>query len=188
LRFVALGGLPAGLLEELAVEVSRWVGLPCRAEAVSATAPELEGRLLDGRAQLDGDGLLAALELFAARGGGHLVVGVTPRDVGRRVFRFVFGLARPGGAAVLVSTARLDPEHEGGSPNRPTIARRAAAEVLHELGHALGLGHCPRADCVMHFSADVESIDLRGLRFCASCAGELPPGTLPHGDRALRGP
>jgi archaemetzincin len=58
--------------------------------------------------------------------------------------------------------------------------RRATAEVLHEIGHAFGANHCARADCLMHFSPDVESIDLRGLRFCDECSRGLPRELSSH--------
>jgi archaemetzincin len=171
LRFVALGELSRDQLDRLVAEVSRRVAAPCRV-VPTPDASELHGRLLDGRPQLDGDHLLGALEGVAE--GPGLVVGVTGRDLGRKIFRFVFGLARSGGPALLVSTARLDPALYGLPADPALSARRASAEVLHELGHAFGAGHCPRADCIMHFAPEVESIDLRGMRFCGSCARDLP--------------
>lgn len=177
LRFVALGELPRGLLESLVEEVSRRVPVPCRV-VPAPREPALSGRLLEGREQVDGDHLLRALESVDA--GPGLTVGVTARDLGRRIFRYVFGLARSGGPAVLVSTARLDPEPYGLPADPATTVRRAAAEVLHELGHAFGAVHCERADCVMHFAPRAESIDVRGLGFCDHCARGLP--------RALVGP
>jgi len=171
LRFMALGEISRDLLDRLVAEVSRHVAAPCRI-VPGPSDVELRGRLLDGRSQIDGDHLLQALE--GAVAGPGLVVGVTGRDLGRKVFRFIFGLARAGGPAVLVSTARLDPTLYGLPTDPALIARRACAEVMHELGHAFGAGHCRRADCLMHFSPEVESIDLRGVAFCGACARELP--------------
>jgi archaemetzincin len=57
-------------------------------------------------------------------------------------------------------------------------AQRATAEILHELGHVAGLGHCRDASCLMCFSGSVEAVDLRGLAYCAACAAALPPGLL----------
>jgi archaemetzincin len=53
------------------------------------------------------------------------------------------------------------------------------AEVVHELGHVAGLGHCPDLGCIMQFATSVERIDLRGPGFCAACAAALPRHFLP---------
>lgn len=177
LRFVALGELPRSLLSRLVGDVSRYVTAPCRV-APTPQAPGLRGHLLEGRSQVDGDELLRTLDSVSKPPG--LVVGVTGRDLGRKIFRYVFGLAQAGGTAVLVSTARLDPEPYGGPPDLATTVRRATAEVLHEVGHAFGANHCARADCLMHFAPDVESIDLRGLRFCGACSRSLPRELASH--------
>jgi archaemetzincin len=74
----------------------------------------------------------------------------------------------------VVSLARLEQGFYGLPRDTGLTARRAIAEVLHEVGHLAGLAHCDRYDCLMHFCPDVESIDLRGLSFCAECSVALP--------------
>jgi len=95
------------------------------------------------------------------------------------IFTHVFGGARNGGHTAVVSLARLKPEFYGLPPDPALTTRRAVAEVLHEVGHLAGLAHCDDYRCLMHFSPEVEMIDLRGTTFCRSCAAELPPGFLP---------
>lgn len=170
IRFAPLAGLTLGEAEELVAETSAHLSTACRLVEPPAG---LELAEVAGRGQLDADRLLAELERAAAEHEGALV-GLAGRDLAIPIFTFVFGRARLGGRAALVSLARLRPEFYGLPPDRPATRRRAAAEVLHELGHLAGLAHCPDAACLMNFVSVVEKVDLRGLEFCASCAASLP--------------
>ena len=179
LTFRAVGAVPAPLLHDVLTGVSRRTTIPCSAappdrefDSPSANVPSV-----DGRDQWDADQLLAALELSAAAAGeGTIVVGLSARDMGSRIFTHFFGRARLGGRAVVVSLARLAPTFYGLAADAELTARRGALEVLHELGHIHGLRHCHRPDCLMHLAHNVEAIDQRGPAFCADCAAQLPPG------------
>jgi archaemetzincin len=128
---------------------------------------------LPDRDQLDADRLVAALEARAGALGGWLL-GVTALDAAVPVFSFVFGRARLGGRAALVSLARLEPAFYGLAPDAALTLRRAADEALHELGHLASLSHCPDAGCLMRFAGTVEKADVRGSRFCEACRSRLP--------------
>jgi archaemetzincin len=116
--------------------------------------------------------MLERLEALASAG--VVVVGIAAVDVAIPIFTFVFGRARQGGRACLVSLARLEPAFYGLPPDSGLLTERAVAEVLHELGHVAGLGHCRDFACLMHFAASVEKIDVRGPGFCDPCALLLP--------------
>ena len=49
-----------------------------------------------------------------------MIVGVTSLDVGLPIFTFVFGRARQGGSAAVVSLARLEPAFYGLAPDAET--------------------------------------------------------------------
>jgi archaemetzincin len=170
LHLVSIGSGPPGLAA-LAARLSRRLAIPCRVASDGAAIGELPS--LAGRGQLDADGLLARLEALASDA--SVVVGLTAQDVGIPIFTFVFGRARAGGRAALVSTARLDPSFYGLAPDPDLVLRRSVDEVLHELGHVAGLRHCEEAACLMRFAGSVEKADLRGSAFCAGCAARLPP-------------
>ena len=60
------------------------------------------------------------------------------------------------------------------------LLQRTTTEILHELGHVAGLKHCQQYDCIMHFAATAEAVDLRGMSFCHSCTAALPDGLHPE--------
>jgi archaemetzincin len=168
-RIVRVGTLAPALAAELAAAVSARVAVPCR---VAAAAAAIEPSPLQGRAQVDADRLLDGLERLP-REPGTVTAGVTALDMGSPIFTHHFGRARHGGHALLVSLARLTPAFYGLPDDRGLMLRRAALELLHELGHVAGLGHCDDYGCIMRFAPTVEDIDNRGTTFCESCAGRV---------------
>ncbi len=182
LDLLPIGTLAPGTLPALAARLSRHLHLPCH------VLPEAELPLprLPARGQLDAAALLEALE-SRAQAPRRLLVGVTAEDVAIAIFTFVFGLARQGGRACLVSLARTEPAFYGLPPDQDLRDRRAVAEILHELGHLALLEHCPDRGCLMSFAGNVEKVDTRGTRFCAACTARLPAwlrGHPPLGDPA----
>jgi archaemetzincin len=141
---------------------------------------EIEPQILPERAQIHADDLLRQLEALPIEKGTKLV-GVTLHDIAIPIFTFVFGRSRLGGTAALVSLARLKPEFYGMPADQAVTVRRGVAEILHEVGHNLELKHCRNYSCLMYFSHDVETVDLRGLSFCAACASLLPNDFLARG-------
>jgi archaemetzincin len=178
-QLVALGAIEPALEQELVQRVSRRIAAPCR---LGARLPLDDLPTVPGRTQADADLVLARLESLASAG--VVVVGVAAVDVAIPIFTFVFGRARQGGRACLVSLARLEPAFYGLPPDSNLVTDRAVAEMLHELGHVAGLGHCRDFACLMHFAASVETIDVRGPGFCAACMLRLPPWLRPSPQRA----
>lgn len=167
---LAVGTLPQGRLESLAARLSRHIELPCH---VLGAALNLPLPRLPAREQLDAGALLDALEARSSTPA-RLLVGVAAEDIAIPIFTFVFGLARSGGQACVVSLARTDPTFYG-LPADPDLGlSRAVAEILHELGHLATLEHCPDRSCLMSFAGSVERVDTRGSRFCSGCAARLP--------------
>jgi archaemetzincin len=164
-----VGSLPPGTIEGLAARLSRRVEVACHV----LPPRELPLRRIPNRDQLDASTLLEALEARATPGG-RLLVGVAAEDIAVPLFTFVFGLARQGGRACVVSLARTDPAFYGLPPDPGLRDERAVAEVLHELGHLAALEHCPDRGCLMSFAGNIERVDTRGGRFCPSCRERLP--------------
>jgi len=176
-HLLPVGLFPRLLAEDLTARLSLEVGVPCRLLEDSA---EIEPQILPERAQIHADDLLRQLEALPMEKGIKLVA-VTLHDIAIPIFTFVFGRSRLRGTATLVSLARLKPEFYGMPADPAVTVRRGVAEILHEVGHSLELTHCRNYSCLMYFSHDVETVDLRGLSFCPSCAQLLPAGFLASG-------
>jgi len=99
------------------------------------------------------------------------ILGVTDLDLYIPILTFVFGEAQLRHNGALVSTHRLRPEFYGMPKNPGLLQERLLKEAIHELGHTLGLQHCPDYLCVMSASHSVEKIDLKEADFCLACAG-----------------
>jgi archaemetzincin len=85
------------------------------------------------------------------------------------VFTFVFGEAQLNGKHSIVSMCRLHEEFYTGKTNTDLLLSRTMKEILHELGHNFGLLHCSNWDCVMHSSAIIEEVDIKGDNYCPDC-------------------
>lgn len=171
--FLAGESLSRALVEEIIAHTSARLAVPCRLHVAEWDA---QAERLDGRDQFDADRLLRSIDVEGAPG--TIRIGLTARDLGLALFTFVFGRARKNGHAAIVSLARLGPERYGLPADPPLFVSRAAAEVMHELGHVAGLAHCGDMGCIMYFATNVETIDLRGGGFCPACASGLPAHLL----------
>jgi len=150
--------LSAGLERELLVEVRRrqvWFD------------PELS--FDSSRGQYRSTALLRMLLDDPLGNDGGWVLGLAGVDLFAPVLTYVFGEAQLGGRAAVVSGHRLRPEAYGLPADDDVLLERLLKESLHELGHVLGLIHCPAPDCVMHPSTYAEDIDSKPAEFCTPC-------------------
>ncbi len=89
------------------------------------------------------------------------------------VFTYVFGEAQLNGKHSIVSLCRLHEEFYTGRTDHELLFERTIKEILHELGHNFGLLHCSSWDCVMHASAEIEEVDIKGRVYCKACSRTL---------------
>ena len=100
---------------------------------------------------------------------GERIVGVADVDLYVPRLNFVFGEADMVSGTAIVSLCRLRQEYYGLAPDDNLFLDRATKEIVHELGHTFGLGHCPDNKCVMHFSNSLADTDLKRAHFCNMC-------------------
>jgi archaemetzincin len=101
---------------------------------------------------------------------------------------FVFGLAANFPRICLISTARLNPlfyVHPKSiymrkrqalyltEEDKKIFDERILKEAVHEIGHTLGLSHCPNYKCVMYFSNTLLDTDKKNYSFCPNCLNIL---------------
>jgi archaemetzincin len=168
IKLVPVGTLPPPLLHFLQEGLAQELGAVVQ---VGGNLP-LPGSCPEGRSQCPGEPFLEALAA-ARTPEDEVILGVTGVDLTVPGLNFVFGLADPRSRGAVISLARLYPESYGQPRNPPLFKKRALKEAVHEVGHTLGLGHCPNPACIMSFSNSLADTDRKGPGFCRLCRERL---------------
>ncbi len=93
----------------------------------------------------------------------HLII--VDVDIYTPRFNFIFGLADVHKNVAIVSIRHL--------AINGSLKERLAKEVVHEIGHIFGLGHCKIQNCVMYFSNTIADTDRKGIDLCEECRRQI---------------
>lgn len=124
------------------------------------------------RRQYNGNKLLHEVDTFNGTDNSK-TIGLLSVDLFIPILTFIFGQAQLGGHSAIASQYRLSNERYGMPADENLLLQRFTKEVIHELGHTLGLIHCHTPDCVMQSSTYVEDIDQKEAQLCAKCRALL---------------
>ena len=140
---------------------------------VNAPLPLPESAFYESRKRYRAERLLAYLDGLSLSGSIR-IVGLTAVDISTTKGPYedwgIFGMANLGGRSCVVSSYRL----ARGRTEPLTIAARITKVVTHEVGHVLGLSHCPTPGCVMHDAlGKIATVDRSDGRLCQKCRKAL---------------
>jgi archaemetzincin len=102
-----------------------------------------------------------------------IILGVCNFDAYSSGLNFVFGQASLTGGVAAIYLPRLRQEFYGLGADISILIARVLKEATHEVGHAFGVGHCPKQSCVMHFSNSLADTDRKAKDFCDMCRNKL---------------
>lgn len=94
--------------------------------------------------------------------------GKTKKPISKYQDWGIFGLGYRPGVSCIVSTFRFK------NSSKKQFLSRLKKICIHELGHNLGLKHCPNKKCVMTDAAEsIKTIDHVALQLCALCLDKI---------------
>ena len=169
INLVPLGDIAQDIMGQLKTRTSHIFGCPVNIKSAIAVP---EHAYNAERNQYLATDLISLLD--KKRGGDDdRVIGITEVDLYAPRFSFVFGQANILSHTTVISLCRLRQEYYGLPRDEALCLERATKEIVHELGHTFGLGHCPNSRCIMHFSNSLADTDYKKAIFCAKCQPRL---------------
>ncbi len=166
---VPIGPVPLDLLSWL---TSRLRALVTTGIDVGTAVPLPRTGYEPARKQYRSDVILDLLQKIPDNGTDRFV-GMIDKDCFAPGLNFIFGQAEVNGRNAFVALPRLRPDFHGLTQDKPVFRDRTLKEILHELGHTWGLGHCSNSGCVMYFSNSLEDTDKKGTDFCQYCQSHM---------------
>jgi archaemetzincin len=166
---LAVGKVTPEILEGIAQGLTR-IYPETTADAIKENMPIPPTSFDKRRNQYNSTQILQKMHLYPAKKRFNIVLGVIDSDLFAAGLNYVFGEAFTPGAGALISLWRLKPSFYSSDDDLSLYDMRILKEAVHEVGHALGLGHCLHSYCVMHFSNSIFDTDKKQSLLCDQCS------------------
>ena len=163
-------GAPQGLEIPVSRTISQILDIPVQI----FTNPLLYNGFTISRQQFDATAILSCIDTYKRRNNleGPLLLVIND-DIFRPASRYIFGLARPRTGSAVVSAARLRNEYWDLPSDESALCDRIVTEGAHEIGHLLGLEHCPDERCTMANPRCLDDLDHKKPWLCDECKAKL---------------
>lgn len=166
---ISFGQFDKNFLQKIATAVSAVFGLPVDVEPGYT---ELAKFYDPARRQYDANQLINFI--YTEYGNkNRKAIGLFRVDLFIPILTFITGQAVYQGNTGVVSMFRLKNELYGLKKDDRLLFERFVKEVIHELGHTMGLTHCYTPTCVMRSSTYIEDVDQKDGHFCLKCRKKL---------------
>lgn len=169
ITLISFGYFEEALLRKIAGQVSSETNFPVRLREGHL---DLADFFDAARRQYNADKMLRAVdEVYGSHS--FRTVGLFNVDLFIPILTYIFGQAYLNGRTSIASAYRLNNEGYGLKRDDVIMSERFSKEVIHELGHTLGLIHCHVPTCVMRAGTYVEDIDQKEAGFCGECRKKI---------------
>ena len=169
ITLISFGYFENGFLEKVAGDVSREFLLPVKIREGHLDLSEYHD---PKRRQYNGNSLLKEVDSRYSSGS-IKTMGLFSVDLFIPILTYIFGQAILEGRTGIASLYRFSNERYGMKKDDKILLERFTKEIIHELGHTLGLIHCHHPVCVMRSSTYVEEIDQKSQNLCITCRTKI---------------
>jgi archaemetzincin len=169
-HLVPIGPVPADMVQLTAHSLRSHAPVEPVVEPAQPFPPAAEST---DRGRYRAERLLEWLGTLPIAPGGK-VMGVTEIDIvapkGKIRNWGILGMGSIDGRCSVISTYRMKRKWENGGAAGSLVRERLWKVAIHELGHTLGLEHCPKVGCIMEDGHGTVKTTDRDKELCDACA------------------
>lgn len=163
LQVVVLGSVDASLVAALEEPLARILGI--QSYVSKATLPKPAYAFNKTRNQYNAAAIIKRLSTVRENGAPY-ILAVTDFDIFEPDLPFVYGEANREAKGAVISVHRI-------RGDATLMKKRVCTEVVHQVGHMIGLSLCEDTRCAMFSASNSPDTERRNLNLCANCKNEF---------------